>query len=111
MSAAENIFLKEDGKLNLKGITAEMINHNIEFKINRKSYFANQFKENLENSKGTLFKMIKYIVARYLLTFDKKTYLVYKFLRYYGKYNPFQYTKNDWYKYYFTITAIDDIDK
>ncbi|KAL4477357.1 hypothetical protein ABPG72_002351 [Tetrahymena utriculariae] len=90
---AEKLYLKQDGSMSMSKIIKDIISFDL-MKVRKIS--QNNIAD-LKNVNSRLYRGIRSHAARYLLQLDKKSQLVYEFIKSYS-YEYLQKSLNDWYK-------------
>ncbi|KAL4485481.1 hypothetical protein ABPG73_015273 [Tetrahymena malaccensis] len=95
-SNLEKRYLSESGSLIMSKVIQDIISFNIRpetYKQTPEHQFINEIKD--ENS--LIYRIIRALISRYLLKLDKKTQIIYEFIKF-QCHNLFLNNKNDWYK-------------
>ncbi|EAR84636.2 calpain family cysteine protease (macronuclear) [Tetrahymena thermophila SB210] len=90
---AEKLYLKQDGSMSMSKIIKDIISFNL---MKVRQINQNNIAD-LKNVNSRLYRGIRSHAARYLLQLDKKSQLVYEFIKSYC-YEYLQKSLNDWYK-------------
>ncbi|EDK31427.2 calpain family cysteine protease (macronuclear) [Tetrahymena thermophila SB210] len=106
----EKLFLRKDGSIAMTKMYRDMLQLEVTYTLNGKTYFVKNDIKEFQNKESRFFKCLQGIVARDFIKYDFKALSIYNYLKYYAKKN-FQYTENDWYKVYVDIQSTNKKDK
>ncbi|KAL4431800.1 hypothetical protein ABPG74_015240 [Tetrahymena malaccensis] len=104
----EKKYLQKDGSVRYSKILKDMVKQEVQFKLKKVRYNANNFISDFQNKNSLIFRGISALASRYLLRLDTKSYQVYKYLKYYSQ-KKLKHSSNNWYRAYVSIQSQDDI--